>query len=71
MSKFQCFDIKKIIFKDNEILLQEESDALHISISQIHEDSIRIGIPNKHGITYHYWKDIVKIMNQVEGAIRR
>ena len=63
MSKFNVFDMKRITFEDNEVFLREESDAVHISISQVHEDSIRIGIPNKHGITYHYWKDIVKIMN--------
>ena len=71
MSKFRTFDIKRVVFGDNEVFLREESDAVHISINQAHEDSIRIGIPNKHGITYHYWKDIVKIMNQVDGATRK
>jgi hypothetical protein len=71
MSKFRVFDMKRILFDDNEIYLREESDATHISISETIPDSIRVGIPNKHGVTYHYWKDIVKIMNQIDGAIER
>lgn len=68
MDKFRVFDMKKITFDDNEIYLQEECDATHISINQMKEDSIRIGIPNEHGVTYHYWKQIVKIMNKHDGA---
>ncbi len=71
MSKFRTFDMKRIVFDDNEVFLREEGDATHISISENIEDSIRVGIPNEHGVTYHYWKDIVKIMNQVEGAARK
>lgn len=70
MSKFQTYDIKKILFNDNEVFLREESDATHISISEVIPDSIRVGIPNEHGITYHYWKDIVKIVNRADGTVR-
>lgn len=70
MSKFRTFDIKRIVFKDNEVFLREEDDATHISISEVIPDSIRVGIPNDHGVTYHYWKDIVRIVNRADGAIR-
>ena len=68
MSKFRTFDIKRIVFGDNEVFLREESDAVHININQTHEHSILIGIPNKHGITYMYWDDIKRVMNAYDDS---
>ena len=60
MAKFRHFEESRIHIGVGEIHVQEVDDGVHISISEEVDHSIRIGIPDQHGTSYNYWRDIVK-----------
>ncbi len=67
MKKIRALDEMRINIDSGcaEIHIAEESDTTYnISISEMVDDKIRVGIPDSHGKTFHYWKHIKKIMKQ-------
>jgi hypothetical protein len=64
MAKFRHFEESRIHLGVGELHIQEVDDGVHISISEEIDHSIRIGIPDEHGTSYNYWRDIVKKLKQ-------
>lgn len=60
MSKFRHFEESRIHLGVGEIHIQEVNDGVHVTISEEIDHSIRLGIPDEHGISYNYWRDLVK-----------
>jgi hypothetical protein len=70
MAKFRHFEESRIQLGVGEVHIQEVSDGVHLTISEEIEHSIRLGIPNEHGTTYNYWRDIVNILKDDEDSIK-
>lgn len=60
MAKFRHFEESRVRLGVGEIHIQEVDDGVNLTISEEIDDSIRIGIPDEHGTTYDYWRNIVK-----------
>ena len=69
MAKFRHFEESRIQLGVGEVHIQEVSDGVHLTISEEVDNSIRLGIPDKHGVNYNYWRDIVKILREKEDTI--
>jgi hypothetical protein len=68
-SKIRSFDEKRIVIPDSgEIHIGEVDDGYNITISEGISETMRIGIPFEEGggICYHYWRDIVKLVQKSE-----
>lgn len=66
MAKFRHFEESRVSLGVGEIHIQEVDDGVHLTISEEIDNSIRLGIPDKHGTTYDYWRNIVKKLTDQE-----
>lgn len=66
MAKFRHFEESRVHLGVGEIHIQEVDDGVHLTISEEIDHSIRIGIPDEHGISYNYWRDIVRALREEE-----
>jgi len=64
-TKIKSLEEKRIIIDGGygEIHIAEASDGcFDITVSEMVDNKLRIGIPDNHGTTYTFWKDIKKKM---------
>lgn len=71
MKKIKTYEETRINISNGnaEMHIAEQSDnTYNIRIDEYISNCLRVGITNKHGITFMYWNSIEKIMNDFESG---